>query len=177
MNPLSRLTKHLIPETEKAFEDLSPEEQQVILDDEKKARVEWHRRSVRNGPVRYSTISTGQQRRMQVRDQATRQRKANKNHRRNFFARRQEAATLLGHLQGVGAIPYATEGLTPTTAQRLRSGGWLVLHFAERYEKDTSDKTGFHAAGDIIESDDLFVTSLQAAKDRYAALIGAPVKA
>lgn len=174
MNLLSRLPLFNKNDEAPADDDRSPEE---IAADEKAQRIQFHRDHVRNGPTKFHSRSSGQQRRAVERSKKAQARKVNRNHRRRFKDGQLHTAILRGHLQGIGVLPYATEGLTATHRQRLASSTWIVKNFAPRYDKDTSDESGFHVAGEVILSDDLVPVSVQNAVDEYARRVGAPVKA
>jgi len=152
MNPLSRLMGKPAADTDEvSFDDLSPEEQEEILANEKKARIQYHRDHVRNGPQSYRTITVGQQRRAAERSKKALQRKANKRHRRSWFAKQRDFATLRGHLTVIGALPPAVEGFRAPTTQRILSGQWLVRAFGERDEE-----------GQLVLSDDLLQNAVKA---------------
>lgn len=134
MNPISRLLGNTLSpsaDEEVPFSDLTPEEQDAILAEEKAARVQYHRDHVRNGPQSYRTITVGQQRRAAERGKASLNRKVNRRHRRRFFQTQRDFALLRAQLQAVGALPYATEYAAPVTA-RLAAGQWLLAAFGER---------------------------------------------
>lgn len=77
----------------------------------KRERIEFHRARVRNGPVQFAR-GTHPARRKRI-DARSHQRKA-RNHRvRTFLHNQMELAVLRGHLQAVGALPYADHSFRP----------------------------------------------------------------
>lgn len=152
MNPLSRLLSKPTDE-EVPFEDLSPEEQEAILADEKKGRVQYHRDHIRNGPVKFTYVSTGQQRRRAERDAKARNRKVNKRHRRQWMRQQQERATLRGQLQCLGTLPgHDGERVVVSHRQRVDAGSWVIRHYGPRDD-----------SGALILSDDLLTEAVAAA--------------
>lgn len=153
---LNRLLSSLgTTDEEVPFEELSKEEQAEVLAEEKKQRVKFHRDSVRNGPVKWSHVTTGQQRRRAARDKAALQRKANKRHRRDFFRGQLHLATLRGQLQAIGAVSYATD-YKPSVKQRIAAGQWLLGAFGER-----------DSEGGLVLHDDALKDAVAAARETY----------
>lgn len=128
----------------------------------KKARIQFHRDRVRNGPVNFKEPTSGQIRRAAKRELDGRTRKARRAQVRGYFAARREASTLLGHLQAAGVIAYASH-FKPSPEAILSSFTWLVSHFAEG------------EPGVAIEvTREVVVDALTAALNRYQALNGQP---
>lgn len=101
--------------------ELSDEE---IAANEKAARIDFHRKSVRNGPVSFKTITAGQERRARERTVRKMERKNFRAEVRNYFERQRVAAVLRGHLQGVGLIAYV-DGHEPDMHDQIVSTAWI----------------------------------------------------
>lgn len=155
---INRLLSALTPSTrdeEMPFEDLSKEEQQRILSEEKSQRTEWHRRNVRNGPARFTAISEGRATSKTRRAKVAAERRMNVKHRRRWIHQQFGHAKLRGNLQMIGAVPFATEHI-PTHQQRLRAGQWIVANFGERDDD-----------GRLILHDKILHDSVEAALKAY----------
>lgn len=146
------------------FEDLSPEEQAEVLAEEKAERVKFHRKSVRNGPVKWRTITTGQQRRQATRDQKALERKANRRHRRNFRQKQVKVATLRGQLQTIGVLPTAT-GIVFREGDRIAAYQWLTHRFGQRDDQ-----------GHLILNNDTVQDAVKAAGTEYHRLTSPAAK-
>ena len=142
--------------------DLTPEEIEALEVEGKKARIQFHREKVRNGPVKFSAPTSGQIRRAEKRDLDRRTRKARKAQIRSYFAAQSEAAALRGHLQQAGVIAFATKGRKITHASALSSVSWLLVRFGTRVE------------GEIDASPEGVRTALQTALNRYESMHGLP---
>lgn len=125
-------------------------------------RVKFHRESVRNGPVNFKTLSSGQLRRAAVRATKSEQRKARRKQVRGYFANEREAATLRGHLQHVGIVPFVSDNITISYDAAEASLAWLCA----RYVRTTKQP--------IVNEGDL-VKVLTSALNRYQRLTGAQV--
>jgi hypothetical protein len=157
MNPLSRLLGKPTDTDETPFEDLTPEEQAAVLADEKKGRIQYHRDHIRNGPVKFTYLSTGQQRRRAARDAKAHNRKVNKRHRRQFMRQQQDLATLRGQLQMLGVLPgHDGERVVVSHRQRVDAGSWVIRHYGPRDDN-----------GALILADDLLTQAVAAARLAY----------
>lgn len=105
--------------------DLTPEE---IAANEKAARIDFHRTSVRNGPVSFKTITAGQERRARQRTLAKVQRKNFRAEVRAHFKNLRLASIIRPHLQGVGLIAYV-DGHEPDLHTQIVSTAWLNQRF------------------------------------------------
>lgn len=112
--------------------DDTPEKTEEEL---KAERIKFHRQSVRNGPVKFRTLTNGQVRRMQKRDLLNQQKKSHRQARSNHWQGRQEAARLRAFLQGAGVVPYVT-GINPSDETRDKAYRWLIGNYADEIETD-----------------------------------------
>lgn len=152
------ILEKLIPSLNKEQKEVLAKEEQAAA--EKADRIAFHRAKVRNGPVRFTTLTNGQLRRAQKRSEATAQRKNFKAQKRAFFAAQYEASVLRAHLQRLGVVEYATPVIsTPTKIEG--SIAWIFANF--------------HSGATTFSEDQLQV-ALQKAYDRYAYLTGQPAK-
>jgi hypothetical protein len=163
---LSRLLGRKFSGDETPFDELPIEEQEQILADEKKARVEFHAKQVRNGPVNWRTITAGQQRRAAARSQKGSIRKANARHRRTFIAKRLDTAVLRGHLQAAGVVEYHDPAFEVPSSTKANALMALVSKYGKRDEHGNLD---FDAAG----HEQLVIDALEAAKNDYLERVGA----
>ena len=147
------------------FEDLSLEEQAEVIAEEKAERVKYHREHVRNGPARFRTITAGQQRRQAERDKAALQRKANRNHRRNYLKKQRAVSVLRGQLQAVGVLPYRTDA-QPSLASRIAAHQWIAVRFGERDDH-----------GHLVLTEGSVQKAVQTATDEYRRLTAPAAKA
>lgn len=130
----------------------------------KKDRIAFHRDHVRNGPANFKTISSGQQRRAKERALKTHTRKARRRQIRTYLAEQREAATILGHLQAVGAVSYASVDFGLSQRAVVRSMAWIIQNFVEAEEGSTVEVTR-----------EVIVQSLTSALNRWQRLTGQPV--
>jgi hypothetical protein len=110
-------------------------------EDAKAANIDFHRRSVRNGPAKFSTPTSGQTRRAGVRDLARRTKKARRAQVRGFLSTKSEVATLRGNLQAAGVVPYRTPGFVAGPLQAHSAIVWILRHFAEGDENGRVEVT------------------------------------
>lgn len=138
---ITRLMPNFGKTDEIESKELTPEEIDLQLAEERAQRIEWHFRNVRNGPRSMSYWTTGQIRRQQDRDKKSQQRKANRRHRRNFVGKRHDLAALRGQLQAVGALPYSRgdESFKPSEALRANALSGLIDRYADRIREVTGD--------------------------------------
>lgn len=156
MNILTRKLSQLRGDDTTPFDELSEEEQAKILADEKKDRIEEHRSKVRNGPVRWTSITSGQMRRRRVRDAAAHSKKATRRARKSYHAAQAETATLRGQLIILKVLPSSSD-FVPTMTQRLNASTWIVRKFGLRNDE-----------GELILHDDVLAEAAQAALNEYA---------
>lgn len=123
----------------------------------KRERVNFHRERVRNGPAKFSTMTSGQIRRAQQRDLKARQRKQFKRTVKNHFGDRRNEAILRGQLQLAGILPLSSGEHDDRSIDQAVV--WIYDRFGEKVEKPESKH---------IEA------ALQAAWERYTELTGLP---
>jgi len=131
MNIFSGLANVLKPQN-KISEELTPEEQAA---EDKKARIDWHRKNVRNGPVKFTSITAGQQRRAEAR--ATK-RQIDRNFKasvREHFEKQRAAALLRAHLQTAGLIPFV-DGHEASLHDKITSTAWIVQRYGTEVSVD-----------------------------------------
>ena len=102
-----------------------------IAEREKQERIDFHRRSVRNGPTRLRHVTSGMVRRAQARDIKRRTKKTRQAQVRNYLQTQRLAAVTRGHLQFAGILPFYLEDRDLDLLQQARSAVWLVQHFSE----------------------------------------------
>lgn len=144
-------------------DDNETESPEDVAAREKAERIQFHRESVRNGPVKFKSPTTGQQRRF--RDRATKSliRKNRRRQVRAYFAEQREAAQIRTHLQFVGVVAFANPDTPIRSEQIVASAIWLVRHFAQA------------DAGDTVEVTETVVReAFQAALTRWGQIVGVP---
>lgn len=133
-----------------------------VASDEQKAkaeRIDWHRRNVRNGPVKFRQPGPSdekRQRRLALRRQT---KKAERAQRKQHFAQTREHALLRGQLQRVGVIAYETD-FQPSGQDRMQAVAWLIHRFVEISDLEE------------IELEDALRLAVQRAFDRFSDLSG-----
>lgn len=158
MNPLNRLLGHLKTDDR----ELTPEELEAEAAEAKKARIKYHRDNVRNGPVKYRSITTGMQRRAAERAQDSQARKTNRRYRRAWMAQRAEIATLRGHLIILGVVEC--KGDTVFTPEQIReSSVWVIRKYGTRDEE----------TGELVQHDNLLAESVGKAREAFLQFHGA----
>lgn len=136
-------------------------EGEALTDEELKAqRIQFHRDHVRNGPQKWRTISTGQQRRQRDRDMKALQKKATRTHRRAWHQRKAEFATLRGHLTILGVLEG--HGTEFTRQQTQTSLEWVVAKFGERDDD-----------GNLVLNDNLVGDAVEAARAAFLKVVEA----
>lgn len=133
----------------------------------KKARIKFHRTSVRNGPVKYKEPTSGQLRRERERALKGMTRKARKAQVRAYFEAQQEAATLRGHLQAAGVVAYGNPDHLATPKQARDSIVWLTQRFADDSIADEN--------GAVVVTEALVVNALTSALNRLQSINGLPI--
>jgi hypothetical protein len=118
--------------TEVADEDLTPEEAEAAA---KKARIAFHRDSVRNGPVKFRYMTNGQVRRAEERARKRNAKKAFRGEVRSHFEKLRIAAGLRGHLQAVGLIPFV-DGHEATLEDQVTSTAWIQQRYGVEVTND-----------------------------------------
>lgn len=128
---------------QKATADEAPELTEEEREAQAKAeRIEFHRTQVRNGPVSFRYLSSGQQRRARERAERSAIRKNFKREVKGYFERQRVAAILRPHLQTLGLIPTAT-GRVFSEHEQIASTGWIVQRYGtEILDEETGAKTG-----------------------------------
>lgn len=118
------------------FEKLA-RSQDTVSDEEqaRRDRIEFHRTSVRNGPVSWKTQTNGQVKRGRKRAAARQQKKAYRTEVRNHFARLRQAAIVRTHLQVVGLIPFI-DGHEEPLEKQAASTLWIAANYGESFEHD-----------------------------------------
>lgn len=130
----------------------------------KKDRIAFHRDHVRNGPTNFKHVTGGQVKRAKVRALARETKKARRAAIRQYHADQREGATLRGHLQAAGVLPYFGDH-TATGAQALASVEWIIA----RYAPAPADGSG------VVEvNSKVVVDSLTAALNRWQVIVGYP---
>ena len=110
-------------------DDSEPTDAELELE-AKKERIEFHRTHVRNGPTTFRHVTEGDARREQARAVRRQMKKARRSQLRSYHQTQRLAATVRGHLQLAGLIPFVVpQPLDPW--QQARSAAWLVQHFSE----------------------------------------------
>lgn len=112
----------------------------------KAARIDFHRTSVRNGPVTFRQITTGQSRRAAARAQARQIQRNFKREVRSYFERARVIAAVRGHLQIAGVIPFF-DGHEAPLHDQIVSTGWLLQRFG--VEVESTGRISFRE-GDVI---------------------------
>lgn len=135
----------------------------------KRDRIDFHRKNVRNGPVKFKSPSSGQLRRAHDRSIQRNIQKTREAQVRRFFGDQRLAAVARGKLHTVGigfadasGRPYLV-GIEHRTKQQVDAARWLIEHFA-------------HAqVGDTIEiSDNVILTSFSTALAHCQVRAGLP---
>jgi hypothetical protein len=142
-------------------------EAEVVLgeEDAKAERIAFHRNKVRNGPTKFSTQTTGQFRREQLRGLARKTKNARRKQIRDHFAALREIAVLRGHLQAAGIIQYRTD-YQPAGGDVVNAITWIIGHFAD--DKLADERGRVEITEPVVRA------SLQAALNRYQHLTGRP---
>lgn len=143
-----------------SVDDVEPE---MTEEEMKKERIAFHRRSVRNGPTKFSTTTAGQIRRMKVRALARDTKKARKRQVRAYLKDQREGATVRAHLQAAGVLPYFSDEHRASPEQIVKSLSWIISRFAEAED-----------GAEIEVTHDVVVGALQAALNRWQAIVGYP---
>lgn len=114
-------------------------EQQAAQD--KAERIEIHRTQVRNGPVKWKTVTAGQQRRAKARATKSAIRKNFKRDVREFHMKQRVASFLRPHLQVLGLLSFAVEREV-SLHEEIASTAWIVQRYGRETEID-GVKTGY----------------------------------
>lgn len=144
-------------------DDLSDEEREAQA---KKDRIKFHRESVRNGPVKFKSVTSGMIRRAQARDLARRTKKVRRTQVQNYVATQRFGASVRGHLQHAGILPFINREVDPQ--QQVISAAWLVQRFGVNVEVDgvETDEVSF-AYHDVLNA-------LSAALKFHGQVVGQP---
>ena len=119
----------------------------------KKERIEFHARSVRNGPVSFKMPTNGQIRRAEARAARNRQRKTYRAEVKNYHEKQRIAMVLRGQLKLIGAIPYLDPRDIPLATQ-IQATAWIVQRYGVEVTNDDGVGIG-HVSfrrGDIIDA-------------------------
>jgi hypothetical protein len=131
----------------------------------KKARIAFHREHVRNGPTNFKHVTGGQIKRAGKRDLARETKKARRRAVKQYLADQREGATIRGHLQAAGVLPYYTEDYRATPSQALHSVTWIIARFAPAPADGT---------GKVEVTSKVVLDSLTAALNRWQVIVGYP---
>lgn len=104
----------------------------------KKDRIEFHRRSVRNGPISFKTPTQGQLRRAGRRGTARMAKKSRRAQVKSYFAAQREAAVLRGNLQAVGVLAFSRSHAKIDPVKAERSIRWFVVNYLPAGELPTN---------------------------------------
>lgn len=121
MNIFSKLSR----QSEVEETDLTADEIRAAA---KAERIEFHARSVRNGPVKFNAPTAGQQRRAEKRALKTKSRKAFRSEVQNFHEKQRVAMITRGQLQAAGALSYI-DGHEAPEAQQISATAWIVQRY------------------------------------------------
>lgn len=161
MNIFSNLAK-LMPGHQSDERELTEDE---VAAQEKTERVKFHREQVRNGPVKFRSVSAGQIRRARQRAMDRDIRRNYRREVRNHFERQRVAATLRPHLQAVGLAPTWDDRDFPLEDQII-STAWI----AQRYGRETTvDGVGTGHVSFLRED---IIAALETAASFYRAATG-----
>lgn len=117
----------------------------------KAERMKFHREQVRNGPVNFRHVTSGQVRRAQERAKAREMKRNFKREVSSYFERQRVAATVRGHLKIAGVIPFI-DGHEAELHEQIVSTGWLLQRFGVEVKVDgTGTGRISFAAGDVID--------------------------
>lgn len=143
-------------------DEVDPEVAEVAA---KKERIDFHRRSVRNGPVAFKTVTNGQLRRAKVRELRRNAKRARRAQVRDYFAAQREGATIRGHLESVGLMQeiFDRPAWEINIFSAYRSSLWLIKHFAP-----------VEAGTNVEVTEDLVRSSFRAALNRWQVIVGLP---
>ncbi len=133
------------------------------LAEDRKARIQFHREKVRNGPVRWRPQTSGQFRREQKREIVRDQKKNFRLEKQRHWDGKRELAVLRAHLQGARILPMVHQPY-PSQQFSLNSVTWIVQHFAK-----PKDETGV-----IVVDEPTVLAAIQSAFDRYLQIQGQP---
>ena len=86
----------------------------VDAEEERRERIDWHRRNVRTGPANFKTISAGRQASREGRRREAAFKRNAAKHRRAWMKQEQERARLRGVLEVTGRVPTATRSAKPS---------------------------------------------------------------
>lgn len=161
MNPISNLLDFRSNHDDEE-RVLTAEEKSEIAAEEKRERIEWHRRNVRNGPAKFGVITAGRQKSRFRRRQEADARKATLKHRRAWIRNRHYVAILRGQLQALGVVEYTTPDHKATSAAVASAATWVVREFGQR-----------DIDGGLVFDDHLFADAVRAAEKFYEEAVAA----
>lgn len=147
VNIFSKLASALNGKTDEDI-DLEPTEAEL-----KKERIEFHARSVRNGPASFKAPTAGQIRRAGQRAERSRAKKAFRSEVKNYHEKQRIAMVLRGQLKLIGAIPYLDPREIPLHDQIVATA-WIVQRYGVEVTNEDGTGTG-HVSfrrGDIIDA-------------------------
>jgi len=106
-------------------DEQTPEEAEA---EAKKARIQFHRDHVRNGPAKFGGPTSGQVRRTKARATRASIKHNRRRQVKEYLAQQRFIATLRGNLQAAGVLPYVTD-YKPSERQEARAIKWLAQTF------------------------------------------------
>jgi len=139
------------------------EEADSLTEEELKAeRIAFHRAKVRNGPVNFKELTTGQVRRIQIRAANGKTRKARRRQVKMYFLTQQEGAVLRGQLQAAGLVSYVHTEID--SVKQVVATIWLTKRFGE-VDPET---------GRVPMEEKSVRAALQSALNRWESIVGLP---
>ena len=132
----------------------------------KKARIQFHREHVRNGPVKFNPPTSGQLRRAKKRALGGETRKARRRQIRVYFADQREGAVIRAKLQAVGLLSYVDRSRKLDPRIGYEATVWLVQRFAS---DDLADEQGRVEVTEQVVRD-----AFQSALNRWESIVGLP---
>lgn len=112
---------------------------QEKLNEDRRARIEFHRRYVRNGPVKSRGGQKRDVRRTQRRASKRLERRTYRDARRRHIAEQQESSRLFWRLQLAGILPTMNPGLAPP-GQVRKAVIWLVDNYYPHEIEDVNEE-------------------------------------
>lgn len=141
------------------------EEREELTDEElKKQRIKFHRERVRNGPVKFRTMTTGQVRREQKRELDRRTKKARRKQVRDYRRRIVEATTIHAMLQAAGVVSYVDPNRKAAPGDAANAIVWLIKRFAKPNKE-----------GNVEVTREVVIDSLTRGLQTWQAITGQPV--
>lgn len=117
-----------------------------IAEQAKKDRIKFHRESVRNGPVKFKTVTAGQERRAQKRALARQKKNNYRSQVRSYLETRRLASITAGKLREAGALPYVDVRWPVDRVQQVLATAWIV----QRFGVEDEDGETSYALDDVV---------------------------